>query len=96
MFGRKLYESRINTTSKRSRKLYEGSTGSPIFDKIRSILVGAFCYGDDGENACDAERAAADLDSGFAAGVAGDDRAASQKWHECHSYRRTTVDRGGD
>ena len=51
MFGRKLYESRINTTSKRSRKLYEGSTGSPIFDKIRSILVGAFCYGDDGENA---------------------------------------------
>ena len=51
MFGRKLYESRINAASKRSRKLYEDATGSLIFDKIRSILVGAFCYGDDGENA---------------------------------------------
>ena len=51
MFGRKLYESRINAASKRSRKLYEDATESLIFDKIRSILVGAFCYGDDGENA---------------------------------------------
>lgn len=51
MFGRKLYESRINTASKRSRKLYEDATESLIFDKIRRILVGAFCYGDDGENA---------------------------------------------
>lgn len=47
MIRRKLYEGRNNTP--KAKKLYEEV--SPEFDAISEILVGAFCYGDDGENA---------------------------------------------
>lgn len=47
MIRRKLYEGK-NITSKPG-KLYEDNSSE--FDAISDILVGAFCFGDDGENA---------------------------------------------